>query len=168
MRRPENIAFGVADWLPPRLALGLALQQLAYLGALMVIPDIYVRTAGVQLSDGFLSIAATTLLVTALVIVLQVRALRYLGAGYYYPLQATGAVLPGMYLVGALPGAGQEAVFGMLWVVGFTQIGFSFIIMRLRNVFTAEVSGVAVLLIGLGLGTLGLQQIFGRDRKSVV
>ncbi len=161
MRRPENIAFGVADWLPPRLALGLALQQLAYLGALMVIPDIYVRTAQVQLSGGFLSIAATTLLVAALVILLQVRALRYLGAGYYYPLQATGAVLPGMYLVGALPGVGQEAVFGMLWVVGLTQIGFSFIIMRLRNVFTAEVSGVAVLLIGLGLGTLGLQQIFG-------
>ena len=161
MRCPDNIAFGVADRLPPRLALGLALQQLAYLGALMVIPDIYVRTAAVQLQGGFLSIATTTLLVTAVVIVLQVHALRRLGAGYYYPLQATGAVLPGMYLVGALPGAGQEAVFGMLWVIGLTQIAFSFVIMRLRNVFTAEVSGVAVLLIGLGLGTLGLQQMFG-------
>lgn len=47
---------------------------------------------------------------SALVIVLQVRALRYLGAGYYYPLQTTGAVLPGMYLVAQLPGAGLEAV----------------------------------------------------------
>lgn len=161
MRRPDNIAFGVEDRLPPRLALGLALQQLAFLGALMVIPDIYVRAAGLQESTDFLNIAAATLLVSALVIVLQVRALRHLGAGYYYPLQTTGAVLPGMYLVGHLPGAGQEAVFGMVWVLGLSQIGFSFLIMRMRNIFTVEVSGVAVLLIGLGLGPLGLQQMFG-------
>ena len=161
MRRPDNIAFGVNDPLPPRLALGLALQQLAFLGALMVIPDIYARASGLPESDAFLNIASATLLVSALVIVLQVRALRYLGAGYYYPLQTTGAVLPGMYLVASLPGSGLDAVFGMVWVVGLTQIGFSFVILRMRNVFTTEVSGVAVMLIGLGLGALGLQQMFG-------
>ena len=161
MRRPDNIAFGVNDPLPPRLALGLALQQLAFLGALMVIPDIYARASGLPEPGGFLNIASATLLVSALVIVLQVRALRYLGAGYYYPLQTTGAVLPGMYLVAQLPGAGLEAVFGMVWVVGLTQIGFSFLILRMRNIFTTEVSGVGVMLIGLGLGALGLQQMFG-------
>lgn len=161
MRRPDHIAFGVDDPLPLRLALGLALQQLAFLGGLMVIPDIYVRTAGLDEHSSFLNIASATLLVSALVIVLQVRVWRHVGAGYYYPLQATGAVLPGMYLVGSLPGAGPEAAFGMVWVVGLTQIAFSFAIMRLRNVFTAEVSGVAVMLIGLGLGTLGLQQFAG-------
>ena len=166
MRRPDNIAFGVNDPLPPRLALGLALQQLAFLGALMVIPDIYARASGLPESDAFLNIASATLLVSALVIVLQVRALRYLGAGYYYPLQTTGAVLPGMYLVASLPGSGLDAVFGMVWVVGLTQIGFSFVILRMRNVFTTEVSGVAVMLIGLGLGALGLQQMFGTSTYS--
>ena len=161
MRRPDNIAFGVNDPLPTKLALGLALQQLAFLGALMIIPDIYARAAGLEERSGFLDIASATLLVSALVIVLQVRALRYLGAGYYYPLQATGAVLPGMYLVASLPGSGLQAVFGMIWVVGLTQIAFSFLIMRMRNIFTTEVSGVAVMLIGLGLGALGLQQITG-------
>ena len=114
MRRPDNIAFGVNDPLPPRLALGLALQQLAFLGALMVIPDIYARASGLPEPGGFLNIASATLLVSALVIVLQVRALRYLGAGYYYPLQTTGAVLPGMYLVASLPGSGLDAVFGIV------------------------------------------------------
>ncbi|WP_313073683.1 solute carrier family 23 protein [Melaminivora sp.] len=161
MRRPDNIAFGVHDWLPPRLALGLALQQLAFLGGLMVIPGIYARTLGLVGHEVFLNLVSTTLLVSALVIWLQVRTLGQVGTGYYYPLQATGAVLPAMYLVGNLPGAGPEAVFGMVWVVGLSQIGFSFLIMRLRNVFTAEVSGVAVMLIGLGLGALGLQQMFG-------
>ena len=112
MRRPDHIAFGVNDPLPPRLAL----QQLAFLSA-----------------------------------------------DYYYPLQTTGAVLPGMYLV---PGSGLDAVFGMVWVVGLTQIGFSFVILRMRNVFTTEVSGVAVMLIGLGLGALGLQQMFGTSTYS--
>ena len=166
MRRPDNIAFGVNDPLPPRLALGLALQQLAFLGALMVIPDIYARASGLPEPGGFLNIASATLLVSALVIVLQVRALRYLGAGYYYPLQTTGAVLPGMYLVASLPGSGLDAVFGMVWVVGLTQIGFSFLILRMRNIFTTEVSGVAVMLIGLGLGALGLQQMFGTSAYS--
>ena len=166
MRSPDHIAFGVADRLPPRLALGLALQQLAFLGALMVIPDIYARASGLPEPTGFLNIASATLLVSALVIVLQVRALRYLGAGYYYPLQTTGAVLPGMYLVAQLPGAGLEAVFGMVWVVGLTQIGFNFVILRMRNVFTTEDSGVAVMLIGLGLGALGLQQMFGTSTYS--
>ena len=115
MRRPDNIAFGVNDPLPPRLAL----QQLAFLSA-----------------------------------------------GYYYPLQTTGAVLPSMYLVASLPGSGLDAVFGMVWVVGLTQIGFSFVILRMRNVFTTEVSGVAVMLIGLGLGALGLQQMFGTSTYS--
>ena len=166
MRRPDNIAYGVNDPLPARLALGLALQQIAFLGALMVIPDIYARASGLPEPDGFLNLASATLLVSALVIVLQVRAIGYLGAGYYYPLQATGAVLPGMYLVAQLPGAGLEAVFGMVWVVGLTQIGFSFLILRMRNIFTAEVSGVAVMLIGLGLGTLGLQQMFGPHHQG--
>lgn len=162
MRRPDNIAFGVNDWLPARLGAGLALQQLAFLGALLVIPEIYTRTESLGYQT-FLSIVSSTLLVSALVIVLQVRGRRYLGAGYYYPLQATGAVLPAMALVGGLPGASLATVFGMIWVIGLSQVLFSFVIMRMRNVFTAEVSGVAVMLIGLGLGHLGFKQIFGLE-----
>lgn len=160
MRRPDHIAFGVNDRLPAQMAIGLALQQLAFLGTLMVIPDIYVRTTGLLEHEHFLSLASATLIISALVIVLQVQGRAYVGAGYYYPLQATGAVLPGMYLVGNLPGAGPDTVFGMVWVVGLAQIGFSFLILRLRNIFTAEVAGVAVMLIGLGLGALGMQQMF--------
>lgn len=106
MRRPDNIAFGVNDPLPPRLALGLALQQLAFLGALMVIPDIYARASGLPEPGGFLNIASATLLVSALVIVLQVRALRYLGAGYYYPLQARAPCCPACTWWPACPAAG--------------------------------------------------------------
>ena len=160
MRRPDNIAFGVDDRLPARLGLGLALQQLAFLGALMVIPDIYVRAQGLE-RGALVNITSATLLVAALVIWLQVGRFRRVGAGYYYPLQATGAVLPALYLVARQPDVGLDAVFGMLWVVGLSQVAFSFLIMRMRNIFTVEVSGVAVMLIGLGLGQLGLQQIFG-------
>lgn len=163
MRRPDNIAYGVHDWLPARLGAGLALQQLAFLGALLVIPEIYVRVQNLG-HETFLNIMSSTLLVSALVIVLQVRGLRHLGAGYYYPLQATGAVLPAMYLIGGLPGASLATVFGMIWVIGLSQIVCSFLIMRMRNVFTVEVSGVGVMLIGLGLGHMGFKQIFGLEQ----
>ena len=163
MRRPDNIAFGVNDWLPARLGAGLALQQLIFLGALLVIPEIYVRVQGLG-HHTFLNIMSSTLLLSAVVILLQVRGIKHLGAGYYYPLQTTGAVLPAMYLLGGLPGASLATVFGMVWVIGLSQIVFSFFIMRMRNVFTVEVSGVAVMLIGLGLGHLGFKQIFGLEQ----
>lgn len=64
-------------------------------------------------ASALLNIVSTTPLVSALV-VLQVRGSRYVGAGYYYLLQATGAVLPAMYLVASLPGATLAGtVFGM-------------------------------------------------------
>ena len=160
MRRPDNIAFGVNDPLPTKLALGLALQQLAFLGALMIIPDIYARAAGWRSAAAFWTSPRS-----------RCWCRRWLSccrcarcatwALATTTLQATGAVLPGMYLVASLPGTGLQAVFGMIWVVGLTQIAFSFLIMRMRNIFTTEVSGVAVMLIGLGLGALGLQQITG-------
>lgn len=98
MRRPDNIAFGVDDPLPARLGVGLALQQLAFLGALLVIPEIYVRAQGLGHHD-FLNIVSSTLLVSAFVILLQGCGACAIWARYYYPLQATGAVLPAMYLV---------------------------------------------------------------------
>ena len=163
MRRPDNIDYGVNDRLPARLAAGLALQQLAFLAGLLVIPEIYARSHSLG-TETFLDLISSTLLVSALSTVLQVRGLHHLGAGYYYPLQASGTVLPAMYLLGSLPGSSLATVFGMVWVIGLSQVVFSFFIMRLRNVFTVEVSGVAGMLIGLGLGHTGFKQIFSLEQ----
>ena len=125
MRRPNNIDFGVNDPLPARLAAGLALQQLAFLSGLLAIPEIYARTHNLD-SAAFLSLISSTLLVSAFSTLLQVRGLRYVGAGYYYPLQASGTVLPAMYLVGSLPGATLATAFGMVWVMGCRKSSSAF------------------------------------------
>ena len=54
---------------------------------------------------------------------------------------------------------GLSAVFGMVSVIGLAQVAFAFIFQRLKGVFTVQIAGLAVLLIGLGLGYYGLKLI---------
>lgn len=164
MRKPENIVYWQNDKPPVRFAIFLALQQAAFLGALLVLPSIYAHHHQLKY-ETFLDIAAATLLATALGLLLQVGRVRGVGSGYYYPMQATSAVLPAMYL--ASHGGGLAASFGMVAVIGLSQIAFSFVLPRLRAVFTVEVAGLAVTLLGIGLGQTGLSLIFDDENDHI-
>ncbi len=59
MRKPESIIFWVNDKLPVSAALGLALQQIAFLGALLVVPNLFVNDSTTHLSgSSYLNIAS--------------------------------------------------------------------------------------------------------------
>src|SRR5690606_21199848 len=95
MRRPDSTEFWVHDRLPVPTALGLSLEQLLFLGALLVVPNLFAHNSQVALgSHQFLDVAAATLLACALGVMLQVTARWGLGAGYYYPSQRTPPVRP--------------------------------------------------------------------------
>jgi xanthine/uracil permease len=156
MRKPDTIAYWLGDRLPTRFALGLALQQAAFLGELLVIPALFASTAHIDHLQ-FLDIAAATLIVSALALTLQAWNRFGIGSGYFYPLQATTAVLPALLL--ATQSGGVKAAFGMIFVLAITQLLFSGLIGRLRSIFTVEIAGLAVLLIGIGLGQSALKMI---------
>lgn len=154
MRKPESLLYGVNDLPPTRVALLASLQQVAFLAALLGVPGIAASRLGLDTQD-FLSLSATTLFCAGVVTILQGFGRFGLGAGLFYPLQCTTAAIP------ALMYASQEGLslgqnFAMVAVVGLSQILFSFIIYRLRGIFTVEVAGLAVFLIGVGLGQQGL------------
>ena len=159
MRKPDTIVYWLGDRLPPRVALGLAVQQAAFLGALLVISNLFIQDQGDKVERlQFLDIAAAALIVMAVSLVLQSWNRFGIGSGYFYPLQATTAVLPAMLL--AIRSGGLTAAYGMITVIALTQILFSFLIVRLRSIFTVEIAGLAVLLIGIGLGQVGLSVVF--------
>jgi len=97
MRKPDTITYWLGDRLPTRFALGLALQQAAFLGELLVIPSLFARSANIGHVQ-FLDIAAATLIVSAVALILQAWNRFGIGSGYFYPLQATTAVLPALLL----------------------------------------------------------------------
>jgi xanthine/uracil permease len=156
MRKPDTITYGLADRLPTRFALGLAVQQAAFLGELLVIPSMFAHSAHVDQNE-FLNIAEATLIVSAVALVLQAWNRYGIGSGYFYPLQATTAVLPALLL--AVQHGGLSAAYDMIMVLAITQLLFSGLIRRLRSIFTVEIAGLAVLLIGISLGQAALKLI---------
>ena len=166
MRRPENTAFWVNDRLPIPTALGLSLEQLAFLGALLVIPNLFAHNDIIPLgSNGFLNVASATLMICALSVLLQVLGRWGIGSGYYYPLQATPTVFA-MMMVASSQG-GLALAYGMIFVTGLTQILLSGVLTRLRNIFTVEVAGLAVMLTGITTGKVGLEVLFGVQSQPV-
>lgn len=166
MRRPENTEFWVNDRLPIPTAIGLSVEQLAFLGALLVVPNLFAHNSILTLdSHAFLDIASATLLACALGVLLQVLARWGMGAGYYYPQQATPTVFAIMLV--ASGHGGLALAYGMVFVTGLTQILLSGVLVRLRNIFTVEVAGLAVMLTGITTGKMGLEALFGVDTEPV-
>ncbi|MBU4610469.1 xanthine/uracil permease [Achromobacter sp. GG226] len=157
-RKPANIQFGRDEAPPPRVALALAAQQMAFLAALLVVPSLFVRQAQVPAST-FFSLAAASLLLCAVTLVVQARQRGLVGSGFFYPVQASTLVLPALML-GVLGPGGPAGAFTMVVVMGLVHWAASFAVERLRSVFTVEVAGLCVLLLGLGLGKMGIAVAF--------
>ncbi len=154
MRKPDNLLYGVNDVPPARVALLSALQQVAFVSALLGVPGIAVMRLGLD-TDQFLGLASATLFCAGVVLILQGLGPFGIGARLFYPLQCTTAAIPALVYASSA-GLSLAENFTMVAVVGISQILFSFVIFRLRAIFTVEVAGLAVFLIGVGLGQQGL------------
>lgn len=164
MRRPDNAAFWINDRLPVPTAIGLSIEQLAFLGALLVVPNLFAHSDIVALgTTSFLDIASTTLMMCALSVLLQVTGRWGLGAGYYYPLQSTPTVFAIMMVASSQ--GGLALAYGMIFISGLTQVLLSGVLMRMRNIFTVEVAGLAVMLTGITTGKMGLEALFGMPSR---
>jgi NCS2 family nucleobase:cation symporter-2 len=157
MRLPENIKYGTGDKPPLAVLLILALQQMSFLGVYLVISPLFARKLGLD-HEQSLQLISATLIASGFGVVLQSLRLFGIGSGYFCPLQATSSTFSGLLLVKA--NSGLSAVFGMVAIVGLAQMVFALIFQRVRGVFTVQVAGLAVLLIGLGLGYYGIKLIF--------
>src|SRR5690606_38283961 len=166
MRRPETTEFWVNDRLPVPTAIGLSLEQVAFLGALLVVPNLFAHNSIVPLGSlQYLDTASATLLACALGVLLQVLARWGVGAGYYYPQQATPTVFAFMLVAGSH--GGMALAYGMVFISGLTQVLLSGVLSRLRNIFTVEVAGLAVMLTGITTGKMGLEALFGVGSQPV-
>lgn len=157
MRRPQSIVYWTDEVPPARFALGLALQQAAFLGALLAVPAVIAHELGMD-HEQFLALAACCLLYSALALILQAWGRFGIGAGIFLPVQGSSSILPLLTLAAATGGLGGG--FGMFAISGLSMILFSFIIRRLKAIFTVEVAGLAMLLVGSGVGVIGLRLIF--------
>ncbi|MGQ3029827.1 MAG: solute carrier family 23 protein, partial [Ferrovibrionaceae bacterium] len=147
----------------PLVTLILAIQLVGFLGVLMVLPVVLARTADVD-QRTTVGMVSATMLTAGLGVLLQVVRSRWFGSGLLAPTGTTGAALPAILI--ALNRGGLELVFGMAWIIGATQIAMGPAVRWLRRLCPVEIAGLAVLLIGLGLGILGVRNFFTTDHTA--
>lgn len=160
---PEGITYGPDERPPPLVTLILAVQLVGFLGVLMVLPVVLARTAEVD-QRTTVGMVSATMLTAGLGVLLQVIRSRWFGSGLLAPTGTTGAALPAILI--ALNRGGLELVFGMAWIIGVTQIAMGPAVRWLRRLCPVEIAGLAVLLIGLGLGILGVRNFFTTDHSA--
>ncbi len=163
MRKPENIIYGTDEKPPIQILLILALQQMAFLGVYLAISPLFAREFGLDPQQSLRLISAT-LFASALGVILQALGKFGIGSGFFCPVQATTATFSGLMF--AKISSGLSAVFGMIAVVGLAQMAFATLFQRLRSVFTVQVAGLAVLLIGLGLGFYGINLVVNGETDA--
>lgn len=163
MRRPDTLLYWRDEVPPVRFAIGLALQQVAFLGALLAVPALFARSNGLDHGQ-FLNLAACTLIYSAVALLLQAWGRFGIGAGLFLPVQGTTSVFPFFGL--ALTTSGLGGGFGMFAVSGLSMLLFSFLFRRMKGIFTVEVAGLAMLLIGSGIGVIGLRLIFSEQNTE--
>lgn len=164
MRKPDNILYWTGDKPPRQIALVLALQQMSFLGVYLVVSPWFGRILHFESAQS-LQLIAATLLGSGIGVMLQAGNRWGIGSGYFIPLQVTSSTFAALTLAKAVGGPG--AMFGLVSILGLAQLAFSHLFVRMRAVFTVEVAGVAVLLIGLGLGYSGVRLVLETDSAQV-
>lgn len=145
---------------PGWLAYGPAVLQHFGLGAVtLVIPRLIAQAAGLDGVD-VESYCQIAMVAVGIATLLQAWGWRgIIGSGYLLP-----ACFGGIYLVPVLAVAeahGLGAVAGLTIVAGVTQVVLSRILRHVRGFIPADVIGVAVVMIGISWGILGLRLMCG-------
>ena len=156
MRKPDNITYWLNDKPPLQISLVLAAQQFSFLAVYLVITPLFART--LQLNhEQTLQLISATLLASALGVLLQSLGRWGVGSGLFCPLQTTSSTFAALTAAKTIGGIG--ACFGATAIIGLSQVVFGFIFSRLRSIFSIQIAGISVMLIGLGLGHNGLKLI---------
>lgn len=135
------------------------------LGAVtLVVPRLIAQAAGLDAAavESYCQVAMVTVGIASL---LQAWGRRGIGSGYLLPACFSGIYVPPALAVAQSHGLG--AVAGLTVVAGLTQILLSRVLRHVRGFIPADVVGVAVVMIGLAWGMLGLKLICGVSAGQV-
>lgn len=157
--RPASQSFGVEEKPPARVVVFSALQHLAMIAPVgLICPLLVVSHAGADRAVTN-SVLAMSMLALGFATILQCMRWKGVGSGFLAPAIFTSAYLPPSLAAAQL--GGLPLVFGMTVFAGACQIILSLGLKRLRPFFPAEIAGLAVTMIGVSLGMLGLRLLFG-------
>ncbi|NJD38851.1 MAG: hypothetical protein FIA89_11110 [Geobacter sp.] len=158
--RPEGIAYWLHERPPLSMTIMAALQQLAFLGAIMTLPVLLAHQAGLN-DAGAAGLVSLTMVGAGCGVILQALNRSGVGIGLFSPMHTSAVAFPAS--LAAVKMGGLDLAFGMMTVAASVQLAVSRVLPRLRPFFPVEIAGLIVLILGLGLGLIGLRAFLAVD-----
>ena len=154
--RPTKLIYAVDEW-PPPLQLALLGAQYAVMSAIyLVLVAIVLRSAKVAEADT-VSLMGIACIALAVGTFLQALPRGPVGSGFLAPPVYSATYLAPSVLAAQV--GGMPLVFGMTIIAGLVEIAIALCLTRLRIVITPVISGLAVFIVGLQLGIVGIGQL---------
>ncbi len=157
-RKPPDLIYGVDDEVPLPTCILLGLQHTfqvttAIAFALMVIHGF----SGTDAEAAFF--ISMSLLAGGIATILQALNRRGIGSGYFAPAVCEPAYITASLLAAKM--GGLPLVFGMTALSGLFEIALSRFVQRLRFIFTPEVTGLVVAMVGLSIIPVAVPNFLG-------
>lgn len=159
-KRPHNLIYSVDDRPRALILVVQGLQHASIASVSLLLPLIVARAAGLP-EESLPSLISFSMLAIALATLLQARSTYGFGAGYLIPGFCSGNYLSAS--VAAAQAGGMPLVYGMTLLSGLLETVLSRTITRLRPYLPPELSGVAILIIGLDQGVIAFRSISAPD-----
>lgn len=156
--RPHNLIYAVDDRPPPMILLVLGLQHVSLTAISLLLPLIVAKAAGMP-AETLPSLVSFSMIAIAVATLLQAWRYPGFGAGYLIPGYCSSNYLSAS--VAAAHAGGMPLVYGMTLLAGLFEGALSRILTHLRPYLPPELSGIAVVVIGLDLGVIAFRHITG-------
>lgn len=147
-RKPSNLIYGLDDVIPLPILLLLGLQHSFHVTTALIFAMIVLQGMGSSPAQaGFF--VSMSLLAGGLAVILQALNRKGIGSGYFAPSVCEPAYIPASLM--AAQTGGLPLVLGMTALSGVFEIILSGFIHRLRRIFTPEVMGMVVAMVGISV-----------------
>ncbi|HEY9569242.1 MAG TPA: solute carrier family 23 protein [Thalassobaculum sp.] len=156
--QPNTLIYRRLDRPPPPALAVLALQHAALISVFLVVAVTVARLAGLSADDGR-NFLALTMIAGGAGAILQSRGRCGIGSGYLVPPTTTTILLPAAGA--AIAAGGLPLMLGMTMYAGAAAALIARSVRRLRPVFTPEITGFVVLMVGLSVMVLAMRNFLG-------
>ena len=158
--KPASLIYGVDDSVPPGVLALLAVQHIFLMSSSIVLPIVLVNEIGGSFMD-VRAVVALTMIACGIGTILQALRLPGLGSGFLCP-NLCGPNFFAASMTAAWLG-GIPLMRGMTIFAGLVEIVFARFVHRLAFLFPAEVTGLVVFMVGVGLIPVGVSRFLHID-----
>lgn len=157
-RKPANLIYGLDDHIPLPICLLLGLQHSFHVTTALIFAMIVLQGMGASMVQaGFF--VSMSLLSGGIAVILQALNKKGIGSGYFAPSVCEPAYISASVMAAKI--GGLPLVLGMTALSGIFEIVLSRIIHRLRRIFTPEVMGLVVTMVGISVIPVATRNFLG-------